>query len=78
LNQLDFNVRTDFLHPAPTVAPMNISGIGVQQILPQSGINSNAPPVAGDSGASNGDEGSATPDRSPPAPGTGQVVDTTA
>jgi hypothetical protein len=56
---------------------MNISSIGVQQILPQSGTGwrdaNPAPERENDSGDASTPE--PTPARSPPAPGSGQVVD---
>ena len=58
---------------------MNISGIGVQQILPQTGTGSRDPnPAMEESVVTKGDQPSAKPDRAAPAPGTGKVVDKTA
>ena len=52
---------------------MNISSIGVQQILPQTGVGgqNNPPPNQG----STEDTPAAAPDRAAAAPGTGQAVD---
>jgi hypothetical protein len=56
---------------------MNISSIGVQQILPETGIGrqSNTPTPDQQNGGE--DNPVMAPDRAPAAPGTGQIVDKT-
>ena len=56
---------------------MTISGIGVQQILPQTGTAWQGANTAQDSpnNSDGADAPAANPDRPPPAPGTGRIVD---
>ena len=56
---------------------MNISSIGAQQILPETGIGrqNNTPAPDQQNGAE--DNPVLDPDRAPAAPGTGQIVDKT-
>ena len=55
---------------------MVISGIGVQQILPRTGIGAQGlNPVPDPSNDSDGDDAPSKRDRAPAAPGTGQLVD---
>jgi len=56
---------------------MAISGIGIQQILPQSGItgHGNRPPPPEPDNSSSDNVLPATPVQPPPAPGTGTIVD---
>lgn len=55
---------------------MNISSIGVQQILPQTGIGRQNNPTPNQGNGTEDTPGA--PDRAPAAPGTGEVVDTLA
>ena len=58
---------------------MNISGIGVQQITPQTGTGwqrSNPAPDQNNNTDIDGSNGQ--PAQAPPSPGTGQIVDKTA
>ena len=55
---------------------MVISGIGVQQILPQTGTGQqSANPAPDQNNDSESGNTPSKPDRAPPAPGTGQIVD---
>jgi hypothetical protein len=57
---------------------MNISSIGVQQILPQTGIIGQGSAPAPEQDNSDGDNPAmVAPDRAPAAPGTGEIVDKT-
>ncbi len=58
---------------------MNISGIGVQQITPQTGTGWKGPNPTPDQNNNTDTDGSkAQPVQAPPSPGTGQIVDKTA
>ena len=58
---------------------MNISGIGVQQITPQTGTGWRAPnPTPDQNNDSDADGSKAQPAQAPPSSGTGQIVDKTA
>ena len=58
------------------IAAMGISGIGVQQILPLTGTNWQPPaPAPEQNNDTVSNEAASAPDRAPPAPGTGQIVD---
>ena len=55
---------------------MVISGIGVQQILPQSGTGQqSANPAPDQNNDSDGGNTPSKPDRAPASPGTGLIVD---
>ena len=55
---------------------MVISGIGVQQILPQTGTGQqSANPAPDQNNDSDGDDAPSKPERAPAAPGTGRIVD---
>jgi len=56
---------------------MNISGIGVQQILPQSGTPQQTanPPEVRNNDTGGDDAAAVQPPLPPPPPGTGQIVD---
>ena len=55
---------------------MNISSIGIQQILPQTGTGGKNPnPVPDQNNDSDSDGAPSKPDRAPAAAGTGMIVD---
>jgi hypothetical protein len=55
---------------------MMIIGIGVQQILPQTGTGGqDANPAPDQNNDADRNDAPAKPDRAPAAPGTGQIVD---
>jgi len=58
---------------------MNVSGIGVQQISPQTGTGWQGPNPTPDQNNDTDTDGSkAPPTQAPPSPGTGRIVDKTA
>ena len=55
---------------------MVMSGIGVQQILPQTGTGQqSANPALEQNNDSDSDDAPSKPDRAPASPGTGRIVD---